>query len=88
MAALDRMPWELEEVRQRFSADPRSSESRAGLEETGFEHEVAGDGGDAARPSILYLEAVAPRLEPFLLPPDVLDSRRGRRHLLRPTAVL
>ncbi len=45
LAALDRMPWEFEEVRERFLAGDRRGESHGGLEGTGIELEVAGHGG-------------------------------------------
>ena len=61
LAALDRMPWEYEEVRELLLAGPSSSESHAMFGETGIALEVD-RGGDAPRPSILYLEAVAHHL--------------------------
>ena len=40
LAAVGRMPWEYEEVRELLLAGPRSGESHAGLGETGIALEV------------------------------------------------
>lgn len=54
LAALDRMPWEYEELRELLLAGPRSGASHAGIEETGVALEVVAVGSGtppASQPS-------------------------------------